>query len=1391
MPTPGGDVADLFSLLQAGSCLSLFVLALTINSHKTSSLWTGYRTLAIFLCWSSLGILPAAVVALVGMALAIAVHRLAHFRRILLQTLSTLAALLITATLATLLGTAVPLTDPQPASLLSLGIALLVGFTANPLIEFALTRQPIARPTPIEIALQVIYLLFILFLVSTNNPGLFLLLIALFLLQTTYTRETDRTNAALQRRAKEVTLLNSVGQLTSDNLDLDDVLWNIYESVARLIQVSIFYIATYDDQRQMLDFRLVVADGKRIHWQAREINRGAAYHIIQHKQPLHLKSSQRDKYPEIEKETPTAPFMDYLGVPLLVGSHVIGVMSVLSTVREDAFGQDEIQVLQTLANQAGLTVRNAILYTRQADLVNKLSRVNESVHQVLFSNNRDSALEAACRTAHTITGASRIGIFLMKDNALQLQSNIGLSDSFKDWLALNPPHIPQQAQVVSQVDTAADTHLHKASIAGSFQAIAMIPLSAGRSPQGTLVAYYDVPHYFPQQEIDLLGTLANQIAAMLESVRLFDVMEQYATEMSQLVQLSRISTSSLDLNTVVHDVADMLQQMTDASRVAIILLDTDTQRAQLLATSNDKSSTSTVQYIDPLPELLHMARSKSPSAHAFHYNEDTLSQPMFEQMTAYNEFTLALVPLVTNNTVLGAVLLGSREPRHFDTREWQFVEMATNQIATQINNVRLYERTQRELNRRLTQASIIEDIAQQVSSSLDFQQIIDHVLEAAVHATDAGLVVLALETDTGEMWTIERRIEDGLTEPRYLSRQRHEGLPGYVLATGQTVIVPNNQAADFYQSDYGDQYRSSIGVPMLKSGEVVGALTVESQQLNAFSTEQAGFLSSLAGHAVMSIENARFVEDRQHEIELLRSLRELSIWLVSADDIRSVGHEILETALQLLQGDQAVLYEYEGNQVRTLAKLWYSEQNSVQAQETLPHDLAIEAGRTGQVVHLLDVHDHPAYSETEVFDYASAVAVPLKRALEVRYIIFLGFDDHRQFIERDTNTIDLLASQAIGHLENAGLHERIRAGRDQMRAILDSTRDGLILLDCDVLLIETNPSAEYLLGMDLRHHIGQHFPDVLGAHIENNGTKAYDHQDVNLLVNTLRTHPEAETRRELQRQNGSSTLYIEEVGLPVRDEQGQITGRLLVLRDITEARLLEEQREDFTDMVVHDLRGPLGAMQSAMELVLPRLGIPEDNDDNAILISTSRDNAFRLLRLVETLLDISRMQRPGLELKRENTTLPVLVDTAFNAIMISAQKADIQLKATFPDDLPPVDVDREKIERTLINLLDNAVRYTPTGGIIQLTAKVLEPGKWIEVRLADSGPGIPPQRRSDIFERFRRVPGQEPRRGHKGHGLGLNFVKVAIERHGGTIRIDDDCDLPGACFIFTLPIARI
>jgi signal transduction histidine kinase len=247
---------------------------------------------------------------------------------------------------------------------------------------------------------------------------------------------------------------------------------------------------------------------------------------------------------------------------------------------------------------------------------------------------------------------------------------------------------------------------------------------------------------------------------------------------------------------------------------------------------------------------------------------------------------------------------------------------------------------------------------------------------------------------------------------------------------------------------------------------------------------------------------------------------------------------------------------------------------------------------------------------------------------------------------------------------------------------------------------------------------------------------------------------------------------------------------LLALRDVSEARLLDEQRDDFTDMVVHDLRGPLGAMQNALQLVLPRISSPEDEEDNTVLLKSAAGNTSRLLRLVETLLDISKMQRSGLELKREPVALRALVSAASGALLTTAQRSNIVLHSQIPDNLPLLYVDCEQVERVLINLLDNAVRYSPAGGEIHLNAHETEPGKWIEVRISDSGPGIPPERREEVFERFRRIPGQQPQRGHRGHGLGLNFVKMAVEQHGGTIRVVDDSELPGACFAFTLPIAN-
>jgi PAS domain S-box-containing protein len=438
-----------------------------------------------------------------------------------------------------------------------------------------------------------------------------------------------------------------------------------------------------------------------------------------------------------------------------------------------------------------------------------------------------------------------------------------------------------------------------------------------------------------------------------------------------------------------------------------------------------------------------------------------------------------------------------------------------------------------------------------------------------------------------------------------------------------------------------------------------------------------------------------------------------------------------------------------------------------------------------------DICQHPAYDASSDHAYTSAVAIPIEHHGQVAYALFFSFLDEYDLQDRDLHTIELLAGQAAGHLENALLHEQIRAARDQMRAILDSTRAGMILLDTDFCLEAVNPSAERLLGLSLEPHIGSYFPDALPPDLRT----GYTAQQVAEMALTMHQQPELTTRREFFHQGQHQPVYIEEVGSPVLDDSGRIIGRLLVLQDITEARLLDEHREDLTRMVVHDLRGPLGAIINGIEGGLYTLATPPDApnyaadiEDTRSLLRASHISANRLLRLVNSLLDVSRLEGRQIELDMQPVSLAAVAATAQSALAASAQQAHIRITVDVPADLPPARADSDMLERIVINLLDNAVRYTPDGGEVRISAQPEPPGM-LRVRVADSGPGIPPQERAHIFEKFGRVQGSEPLRGAHGLGLGLTFCQLAVEAHGGSIGVEDGCEPGGACFGFTLPTA--
>jgi two-component system clock-associated histidine kinase SasA len=183
-------------------------------------------------------------------------------------------------------------------------------------------------------------------------------------------------------------------------------------------------------------------------------------------------------------------------------------------------------------------------------------------------------------------------------------------------------------------------------------------------------------------------------------------------------------------------------------------------------------------------------------------------------------------------------------------------------------------------------------------------------------------------------------------------------------------------------------------------------------------------------------------------------------------------------------------------------------------------------------------------------------------------------------------------------------------------------------------------------------------------------------------------------------------------------------------------------------------------------------------------LNVSLTSANSLLSLVESILDVNKLAMGELPLVVEPLDLGRVARSAVQTLSQNAHDADITLTLDAPLELPTIKADREKIERVLINLLDNALRYTPQGGAIRLTLTAKP--QFIQVAVSDTGPGIPPDQRERIFERFVQVNTSQRKRGSKGSGMGLTFCKLAVEAHGGQIWVEESPE-GGAAFHFTLP----
>jgi two-component system phosphate regulon sensor histidine kinase PhoR len=354
-------------------------------------------------------------------------------------------------------------------------------------------------------------------------------------------------------------------------------------------------------------------------------------------------------------------------------------------------------------------------------------------------------------------------------------------------------------------------------------------------------------------------------------------------------------------------------------------------------------------------------------------------------------------------------------------------------------------------------------------------------------------------------------------------------------------------------------------------------------------------------------------------------------------------------------------------------------------------------------------------------------------------------------------------ADAFNHMAES-LQELVAAAsqeRGRLVAALNSSVDAVLAVDAEGHIAFANLAAERLFARSQEDLVAKPF------------AWAMPNEEV---IEALRVSRE-DGRRETRLVERANRQYLRVITTPIIG--GGEWAALAVLHDLTDVRRVEKVRRDFVANVSHELRTPLASIKSVIETL--EGGALEDSAVARDFLSRADAEVDRLVQMVEELLELSRIESGELPLAQEPVEMAAVVADAVERLRPQAEKQGLSLTLDAAPDLPPVIGDAERLERVVVDLIHNAVKFTPAGGSVHVWAGLAD-GR-VTVRVSDTGVGIAPEDLPRIFERF--YKGGRGR-GGGGTGLGLAVVKHVVEAHGGTVSVESEPGR-GSTFSFSIP----
>lgn len=502
----------------------------------------------------------------------------------------------------------------------------------------------------------------------------------------------------------------------------------------------------------------------------------------------------------------------------------------------------------------------------------------------------------------------------------------------------------------------------------------------------------------------------------------------------------------------------------------------------------------------------------------------------------------------------------------------------------------------------------------------------------------------------------------------------------------------------------------------------------------------------------------------------LAALTEIAAQVNCTQDLDEILSGALQTTLQVIGVDAGEVFLFDEQTGELFLHAQHGLSEAFVAQEAVLGPGECICGLSAESRLLVvagDIASHPARSRAACLreGFRSLLCLPILARGQVLGLLNVQCRAPRQFTKGDEELLTAIGNQIGIALANAQLIDDAEERRATLHSVMNSLVDGLILVDKRGRIAFANPRAGEMLNLPQGALIGSTV-QALDQRLATSLTAAADTANPSTVEFSLSGPPE----RTLQARF-----------FPIQDADGDSPRLGLLLRDITRERELDEMKSQLLSTVSHELRTPLASIKGFATTLL-RQDVDWDEDSRRDFLGIIDAESDRLSELISNLLDMSRIEAGTLRVEPEATDLVPIIRETVSEFRNTAHVHSFQVSV--PSELPAVHADPRRVRQVMRNLVENAVKYSPEGGPIEVTVQPL-PNR-IQVSVSDRGLGIAPDQLDRVFDRFYQVDSASTRQ-TGGSGLGLSICEAIIQAHNGRIWAESDPG-SGSTFHFTLPL---